>query len=91
MLTQLIKQQIDTNPAVRKHLVSAILLGGNITVPVGKAVGGSFQHVPACTKQQPDRLRGGLLELPRPAAEQQPVRADRLAGDQVLCTNPADL
>ncbi len=48
MLTQLIKQQIDTKPAVRKLLVSAILLGGNITVPIGKDVGGSFQHVPAC-------------------------------------------
>ena len=46
MLTQLIKQQIDTNPAVRKRLVSAILLGGNVTVPVGKDVGGSFQQVP---------------------------------------------
>jgi hypothetical protein len=48
MLTRLIREQIDPNPARRKQLVSAILLGGNITVPTGKTVGGSFQNVPTC-------------------------------------------
>ena len=36
MLTQLIKEQIDTNSTLRKKLVSAILLGGNILVPEGQ-------------------------------------------------------
>jgi Protein of unknown function (DUF3089) len=48
MLTRLIREQIDPNPARRKQLVSAVLLGGNITVPTGKTVGGSFQNVPTC-------------------------------------------
>jgi hypothetical protein len=29
-------------------MVSAILLGGNVTVPVGRDVGGSFHHIPLC-------------------------------------------
>ena len=49
MLIRLIRSQIDANPALRKRLVSAIVLGGNVQVPAGKSVGGSFQHVPACT------------------------------------------
>lgn len=48
MLIELIKRQIDRDPAVRRRLVSAIILGGNVTVPIGKSVGGSFHHVPAC-------------------------------------------
>jgi Protein of unknown function (DUF3089)/IPT/TIG domain len=48
MLEQLIKEQIDPNPALRQQLVSAILLGGNVLVPKGETVGGSFANVPSC-------------------------------------------
>ena len=48
MLDALLKYQVDSNPAVRKLLVSAILLGGNVTVPAGKLAGGDFQNIPAC-------------------------------------------
>jgi hypothetical protein len=48
MLIRLIREQIDPNPAVRGQLVSAVLLGGNVTVPIGKTVGGSFANVPTC-------------------------------------------
>ncbi|MFN8175071.1 MAG: DUF3089 domain-containing protein [Solirubrobacteraceae bacterium] len=48
MLTQLVRTEIDRKPAVRRRLVSALLLGGNVVVPAGRDVGGSFAHVPAC-------------------------------------------
>jgi hypothetical protein len=48
MLIRLLESQIDPNPRLRARLVSAILLGGNVTVPVGRAVGGSFDHIPTC-------------------------------------------
>ncbi|MGZ6314616.1 MAG: DUF3089 domain-containing protein [Candidatus Limnocylindrales bacterium] len=48
MLTALIKYQVDENPDARRLLVSALLLGGNVAVPVGKSVGGDFANVPAC-------------------------------------------
>lgn len=50
MLTALIARLIDGNPAVRRHLVSAILLGGNVAVPRHGTVGGSFAHIPACAR-----------------------------------------
>ena len=91
MLTQLVKQQIDTNPAVRKRLVSAILLGGNITVPVGKTVGGSFQHVPACTKPSQTGCVVAYSSFLDPPPSNSVFGRTGVAGDQVLCTNPADL
>jgi hypothetical protein len=48
VLTGLIHNEVDTNPEVRKRLVSAFLIGGNVTVPVGKTVGGDFANIPAC-------------------------------------------
>jgi hypothetical protein len=48
MLIRLLQNKVDTNPRVRTLMVSAILLGGNVTVPVGKRVGGSFTHIPTC-------------------------------------------
>ena len=91
MLTALIKQQIDTNPAVRRHLVSAILLGGNITVPVGKEVGGSFQHVPACTSASQTGCVVAYSSFLDPPPTNSLFGRTGVAGDQVLCTNPADL
>jgi len=48
LLTRLIAREIDARPRMRRRLVSALLMGGNVLVPAGRDVGGSFQHVPAC-------------------------------------------
>jgi hypothetical protein len=48
MLTALIRGDVDSVPDVRKLLVSALLIGGNVTVPVGESVGGDFANIPAC-------------------------------------------
>jgi hypothetical protein len=50
MLHQLIADEIDPNPDVRKLLVGAYLAGGSVGVPKGKVVGGDFDNVPLCTK-----------------------------------------
>ena len=48
MLIKLLRSQVDPSPTERRLLVSAIILGGNVEVPVGQSVGGTFQHIPAC-------------------------------------------
>jgi hypothetical protein len=48
MLENLIKQEFDTSATLRKQLVSAVLLGGNVLVPEGQSEGATFQHVPSC-------------------------------------------
>lgn len=48
-LIRLIREQIDPSPSLRRRLVSTFLVGGNLTVPKGKLVGGAFAHVPLCS------------------------------------------
>lgn len=48
MLIRLLRSQVDPSPAVRRLLVSAIILGGNVEVLSGQSVGGDFQNIPAC-------------------------------------------
>jgi hypothetical protein len=48
ILIRLLQNEIDPNPRLRQLMVSAILLGGNVTVPVDGDVGGSFRHIPLC-------------------------------------------
>jgi Protein of unknown function (DUF3089) len=49
ILIRLLKQEVDATPQLRRRLVSALLLGGNVTVQKGRRVGGDFMHIPACT------------------------------------------
>ena len=79
MLTALLKYEVDPRPEWRKLLVSGLLLGGNVTVPVGKTVGGAFANIPACSSPTPDGLRGRLLDLRHGAAAGRGLRPGGLA------------
>ena len=48
MLIRLLQTQIDPSPRLRKRMVSAILLGGNVQVLPGRAVGGTFRNIATC-------------------------------------------
>jgi hypothetical protein len=50
LLDMLLARLVDTVPALRSRLVTAIILGGNVEVPPGQLVGGTFQHIPACSR-----------------------------------------
>jgi hypothetical protein len=100
MLIQLMAAQVDPNPSVRRLLVSALLIGGNVTVASGQDVGGDFQNIPACrsTSQTgcvvayssfnepppPDSPFGRVGAGPR-ATETEQVGKNL----EVLCVNPA--
>ncbi len=98
MLEQLIKEEIDPSPTLRRQLVSADLMGGNVLVPEGKLVGGTFQNVPACQaadqthcviaystflKEPPEGAFFGRPDSPLLGAGVEDE------GMQVLCVNPA--
>jgi hypothetical protein len=102
MLIKLLRRQVDADPAQRKLLVSAMIFGGNVTVPVGGKVGGSFQHIPACTSDSQvgcvvayssfDQMPPANSLFGRPGqGVSQLSGTTASAGLQVLCTNPADL
>jgi hypothetical protein len=91
VLRQLITKRIDPKPSLRGRLISALLLGGNVTVKHGRSLGGDFKHVRAC---------GSLEQLHCVVAFSTfnaTVPADAVFGRtsepglRVLCTNPAAL
>jgi hypothetical protein len=101
MLRELIKRQVDERPNVRKRMLAAYALGGNITVKKGSDVGGDFQNVRACHS---DKQLGCVIAY---SSFSSPPPEDALFGragtgpasdagsdpatEKVLCTNPASL
>jgi hypothetical protein len=84
MLRQLMSEQVDARRRVRKRLVSALLLGGNVLVD-------DFAHIPLCA----GRAQVGCVVADTTFADEPPD--DALFGrapdpqDEVACTNPASL
>jgi len=100
-LQQLIRDRVDGKPVARR-LVSAILLGGNVTVRKGRDTGGIFRHVRACrSKTQLGCVVAFSTFNATPPADTQFGRAGSRLGKlfqapsgpkyEVLCTNPGDL
>jgi hypothetical protein len=94
LLRQLIADEIDKKPAVRRRMVSALLLGGNVLVRKGQDTGGDFENVPACRRpaQTGCVVAYSMFDAtpPRDARFGRAPEAD--AGRlEVLCTNPAAL
>jgi Protein of unknown function (DUF3089) len=91
VLRQLIKQEIDPNPAERSKLVSAILLGGNVLVNQGQDVGGDFQHIGACHSPQQTGCVIAFSTFNATPPTNAIFGRTGTAGQQVLCTNPGSL
>ena len=91
MLSRLVAKKIDPKRKLRKQLISALLLGGGVTVKQGGHAGGSFKHVKACRSP---RQIGCVIGF---SAYNEPVPADSIFGRadepglETLCANPAAL
>jgi hypothetical protein len=92
LLGRLIEDEIDDEPLLRDRLVAAYLLGSSVAVPEGKVVGGEFQNVPLCEKDD----QTGCVVSYASFRSTVPPPADsffgRTRGDgHAACVNPADL
>src|SRR5919112_1970549 len=91
VLRRLIREEIDRKASARRRLVSAVLLGGNVTVRKGSDRGGDFKRVRACRRA---RQTGCVVAF---STFNAPVPANALFGRtsepglEILCTNPAAL
>jgi hypothetical protein len=91
VLEQLIAKDVDSKPAVRKRMLSAILLGGNVLVKRGRDVGGTFKHIPACRSATQLGCVIAYSTFDRVPPNPSLFGRTTVKGDQVLCTNPAAL
>lgn len=98
---RLIDERVDDDSRLRKRFVGAIVPGANIAVPIGEAIGGLFDDVPACTEVGQFGCviaYSTFNAVPGPNAPFSRVDAGywiypqpRFAADEfeVICTNPA--
>jgi hypothetical protein len=98
MLTQLLRSEIDPKPKLRRRLVSALLLGGNVTVAAGRDSGGDFQHIPACRGRDQTGCVVAYSTFDQPPPPDSvfgrvgggmSARTGEGKGLKVLCVNPA--
>jgi hypothetical protein len=94
LVTGLVRERIDPDPALRARLVSAMLVGGAaIQVPAGLPVGGTFSNLPLCGA--PDQT-GCIItfhgfEAGSPPTEATPWFGGVGPGQVAACTSPAGL
>jgi hypothetical protein len=102
MLSQLLASEIEKKKSQHKRLISALLLGGNVTVEKNGVDGGSFQKTPLCEAKKQTRCViafSTFNETPPPDAlfgrTDGPFAAvppgANPAHYEVACTNPAAL
>ena len=98
VLESVIAKVVDRKPAVRKRLLSAILMGGNVLVKGNTGIGGDFKHIPACRRatQLGCVIAFSTFDQPVPSDSMfgrpvNPLGTAPPKGDEVLCTNPANL
>jgi Protein of unknown function (DUF3089) len=102
ILIHLIASDLDSDPAVLSRLVVAIIVGGNLQVPAGKTVGGTFTRVPLCTSATQtgcviafssypgEPPADSMLGRPGQGVSLQSGQTTR-RGEQIACVNPAAL
>jgi hypothetical protein len=100
MLIKLLRAQVDASARLRKKMVSAIILGGNVQVAKGRDVGGSFRHIPTCASATETGCviaystfaaepgRNAVVGRAGQGASIESGQAIR-RGQQVACVNPA--
>jgi hypothetical protein len=92
LLIQLVKREIDGKP-VQARLVSVILAGARLQVPVGKDVGGDFKSIPLCHAADQTgcaiNFASFRADSPPPANSRFGVSAG--PGLEAACVNPAAL
>jgi hypothetical protein len=98
MLRRLARERIDSRPRVRRRLVSALLLGGNVVVRMGRDRGGDFRRIPACRSASQTGCVVAYSSFDvEPSAAARFGRAGALFGGpsgpnmRALCVNPATL
>jgi len=92
VLTQLLGRAIEGTPA-QKQLVSAMLIGSSVPVPIGKDVGGLYRTIPLCRSAD---QAGCIVTYASFRADSPPPPTSRFAkgdrpGVEAGCTNPAAL
>jgi hypothetical protein len=100
---KVLQSSFDGNPDTMRQLVSAVILGGQVQVPIGETAGGgsdpasTFQHLPVCTPSPTTVPTGCVIAYssyapaPGSAPPTGSLAANIDSNHQIACVNPAAL
>lgn len=90
MITRLLHERFDPDPAMRARLVVALVIGGRLEIAIGKRTGGTFEHLPACATAGETGCVIGYRSMHAggPIAQPDPLHS---TGNEELCVNPGNL
>jgi hypothetical protein len=95
MLTLMMQMDVDPDEHadVRARMISALLIGGGLTVPVGEKVGGTFKNIPTCSApgETGCAITYASFASDGPPGDNSLFGRTSMAGMQVACVNPADM
>ncbi len=90
-LEQLINTAIEGHPAVQKKMVSALIMGGGVTVPDGQDVGGTFNETPTCQTAWETHCVIAWSTFYKEPPEEPGLGRTTIPGEHVVCVNPGQL
>jgi hypothetical protein len=89
MTMRLLQDEFDAVPEMRARLITALLIGGSLSVPEGRVVGDTFANIPLCTS---DAETGCAIAFRSYAAGYPPTNGSNVVGPEgtdTACVNPA--
>lgn len=92
VLKALIAKSIEGQP-VQNQIISAMLIGTNVSVPKDAVVGGDLKQMPICTSASQSGCVVSYVTFRKDAPPPANSRFGKSSGEglRVACTNPADL
>lgn len=91
MLRELLAEEVERSRGQRRRLVSALLLGGNVTVPEGELVGGDFARTPLCAEEAEVGCAVAFSSFAEDPPEDARFGTAEDPGMEVACTDPRAL
>jgi hypothetical protein len=90
MIIRLLRRVFDDDPLMQDRLLVAMPIGGDVNVPKGGVVGGTFSHLPLCRSADE---KGCVIAYRSYVAgsEVKPARWAPPPGQESACVNPAAL
>ena len=90
-LEQLIATAIEGHPAVQSKMVSALIMGGAVTVPDAQVVGGTFRETPLCQTASQTHCVIAWSTFYKEPPEEAGLGRTLIPGEHVACVNPGQL
>jgi hypothetical protein len=92
VLERLMGERFETDEALLGQLISALLIGGDVEVPEGELVGGTFSTIPLCSSGNETGCIVAFVSLADPNTNVSEVTAAKEvvpSGNLPACVNPA--